>query len=63
MPDWRAKGGMNPEQYAVTDANGRPKRSFMTAGQVLVIGRHHGLALAKGSVLAHLEYAGGWLLR
>lgn len=54
---------MNPEQYAVTDANGRPKRSFMTAGQVLVIGRHHGLALAKGSVLAHLEYAGGWLLR
>ena len=30
----RTKGGMNTKLHAVTDADGRPIRFFMTAGQV-----------------------------
>ena len=30
----RTKGGMNTKLHAVTDAEGRPIRFFMTAGQV-----------------------------
>ncbi|MFW2850735.1 IS5 family transposase [Sphingomonas sp. TX0543] len=30
----RTKGGMNTKLHAITDANGRPLRFFMTAGQV-----------------------------
>lgn len=30
----RAKGGMNTKLHAVADANGRPLRFFMTAGQI-----------------------------
>ena len=42
----RTKGGMNTTLHAVTDADGRPIRFFMTAGQV---GDYTGAAALLGS--------------
>ena len=43
----RAKGGMNTTLHAVADADGRPIRFFMTAGQV---SDHTGAAALLGSL-------------
>jgi hypothetical protein len=50
----RAKGGMNARLHAVTDADGRPIRVFMTGGQVSV----SACAAARRGSLPNA----GWLL-
>lgn len=50
----RTKSGLNTKLHAVTDANGRPLRFFMTAGQV---SDYTGAAALMGSLLAT-----GWLI-
>ncbi len=59
----RTKGGMNTKLHAITDAEGRPIRFFMTAGQVSDC---TGAAALLGSLpkaewlLANRGYDDGW---
>lgn len=59
----RTKGDMNTKLHAVTDANGRPLKLFMTAGQV---SDYTGAAALMGSLpeadylLADRGYAANW---